>query len=559
MPSGIGNLTKSKNLQCFFVLFPELPMSINLFDADNYRKANPDVNGLSDKQVWSHFKNFGLENGLEFSSLVDLDLYRASYNDLTELSNREAYEHLANYGISQGRKFSPFVDLQHYRKNNSDLVNLSNEELFEHLKDSGIAEGRSFSPFFDVEYYLAQNPDVAQAVGNNYEEAFNHFVFEGLNEGDSFSRGFDPEFYKNAHADLAASSLDNEELLEHFVIIGLNEGRASAPGFDVKNYLENNPELKQAGLSYSQAYEHFVTQGNGNEIVTGQYIEIDYAGNTLDSAVPITLDSGIFGLRGSIGNSDSDDFYSLNLSNPNNKLELIINGLTEDVDLELLNSSGEIITRAASNSNIDEFLTADNLENGAYYIRVFQGIESADTNYDFNLSVTPTEVEPNVIVLNESTDSAASGESFNRQYGSNFTSSNPLINKVFDLVNEYRSEKNLQPLTLNLELSLAAEKHSEDMAINDFFSHEGSNGSKLSDRTITAGYESSYVGENIAAGYITAEEVVKAWIDSPEHHKNIVNPNYQEIGLGYYYLENDTGESNYKRYWTQNFGGIVST
>ncbi|GEM_PF-526448 len=530
-----------------------------VFDADIYRKANPDLSGLNDNQAWSHFKNYGLENGLEFSSVVDFGFYRASNSDLAELSNREAYEHLVNYGISQGRKFSAFVDLQFYRKNNSDLVNLSNEELFEHLKDSGIAEGRSFSPFFDVKYYLAENPDVAQAVGNNYEEGFNHFVFEGLNEGDSFSPAFDAEFYKNAHADLAASSLDNEELLEHFVINGLNEGRASAPGFDVKNYLENNPELKQAGFSYTQAYEHFVTQGNGDQLATNQYIETDYAGNTLDSALPINLDSGSFSLRGSIGKSDSDDFYSLSLNNPNSKLELIINGLTADVDLELLDNTGKIIADAANKSNIEESLTVDDLKNGPYYIRVFPGEESGDTNYDFNLNVIPTEVELNVIVSPQSTDSAASGESSKGKDVSNFVSSNPLINEVLDLTNEYRSQYGLDPLTLNRELSLAAEKHSEDMAINDFFSHEGSNGSKLRDRTKSGGYESSYVGENIAAGYITAENVVKAWIESPDHHKNIVNPNFQSIGLGYYYLENDTGDTNYKRYWTQNFGGIVST
>lgn len=534
-------------------------MPSKLFDADFYRSANSSLSELSDGEAYSHFQNYGLENGLEFSALVDLDFYRASNSDLAELTNRQAYEHLENYGVSQGRKFSSFVDLEFYRETNTDLANLSNEELFEHLQEQGIDEGRSFSPFFNVKYYLADNPDVAQTAGNNYGEVFNNFVIEGLNEGDSFSPAFDPEFYKNAHADLVDSSLDNEQLLEHFVIQGLGEGRASAPGFNVKYYLDNNPELKEAGLNYSDAYEHFVTEGLRDGLAASEYIESDYAGNALDSAREIALDSGEIIFRDSVGSSDSDDFYSFTLNNPNSNLELQINGLSANADLELLNSSGEFIARAANSGNISESLSINNLENGAYYVRVFQGIEPADTNYNLRLSVTPIETESETIVLNESTTATDTATSATPQSGSSTPSSNPLIDEVVSLTNDYRILEGLQPLTLNNSLSNAAQTHSQDMAYNDFFSHTGSTGTTVSDRTTSAGYDSYYVGENIAAGHITAEQVVQGWMNSPGHRENILNPNYTEIGVGYYYLENDTGEVNYSRYWAQNFGAVVTT
>ncbi len=531
-------------------------MPINLFDANFYRSTNS-LDDLSNGQAWSHFKDYGLDNGLKFSSLVDLDFYRASSSDLAELSNRQAYEHLVNYGVSQGRKLSSLVDLEFYRNSNIDLVNLNNEELFDHLKSQGVAEGRLFSPFFDVKYYLGDNPDVAQVFGSSFLEVFNNFVIEDLSEGDYFSPAFDAQFYKNSHADLAASSLDTKQLLEHFVINGLNEGRASAPGFDVKYYLDNNPELKDAGFSYSDAYEHFVSTGLRDGLAASEYIETDYAGNTLETARTIALDSGEITFRDSVGNSDIEDFYGLSLNNSQNNLELVINGSSGDVDVELLNNSGDIIARAANSGNIGESLSLSNLEDGAYYVRILQGVEPADSNYNLSLSVIPIEDEPKTIVLNESTPIPDSTISPTPQ--SESPSSNPLIDEVVRLTNSYRSEHGLHPLTLNTQLSNSAQTHSQDMALNDFFSHTGSNGTTVSDRTQSAGYQSPYVGQNIAAGYFSAEEVVRGWMNSPGHRENILNPNYREIGVGYHYLENDTGEINYNSYWTQDFGAVVST
>lgn len=126
--------------------------------------------------------------------------------------------------------------------------------------------------------------------------------------------------------------------------------------------------------------------------------------------------------------------------------------------------------------------------------------------------------------------------------------------RVLDLTNDFRRQNGLPPLALNNQLIAAAESHSRNMAFQDFFSHTGLDGSQVSDRARQQGYPSSFVGENIAVGYTTPEAVVQGWIDSQGHRENLLRTSYDEIGIGYHYLANDTGNVNYNHYWTQVFG-----
>jgi len=125
--------------------------------------------------------------------------------------------------------------------------------------------------------------------------------------------------------------------------------------------------------------------------------------------------------------------------------------------------------------------------------------------------------------------------------------------QVVDITNEERDKAGCAPVSVSLQLTEAAQGHSEDMALNDFFSHTGSNGSQLSERIDSTGYQYSLAGENIAASYHTPEAAMDAWMGSDGHRANILNCDYQEIGMGYYLLENDTGAVNYGHYWTQVF------
>jgi hypothetical protein len=128
------------------------------------------------------------------------------------------------------------------------------------------------------------------------------------------------------------------------------------------------------------------------------------------------------------------------------------------------------------------------------------------------------------------------------------------IQEVVKLTNEFRAQNGLGPLSIDVDLAETAQGHSEDMAYQDFFSHTGLDGSKPWDRAKDAGYESITVGENIAAGYATPQSVVQGWINSDGHRANMLNTRYNEIGVGYFYLQNDTGKINYRSYWTQVFG-----
>ncbi|HEY3782672.1 MAG TPA: CAP domain-containing protein [Fimbriimonadaceae bacterium] len=123
--------------------------------------------------------------------------------------------------------------------------------------------------------------------------------------------------------------------------------------------------------------------------------------------------------------------------------------------------------------------------------------------------------------------------------------------KVLELTNRERAKAGLGPLALADRLSNSAEWKAEDMADRNYFDHADGNGRDFVDRADQYGYgDWTYLGENIAAGQRTPEEVVAEWMASPGHRKNILKPQFKEIGLGYA----DDPHSSYKRYWVQEFG-----
>jgi uncharacterized protein YkwD len=125
--------------------------------------------------------------------------------------------------------------------------------------------------------------------------------------------------------------------------------------------------------------------------------------------------------------------------------------------------------------------------------------------------------------------------------------------EVIRLVNLQRTSRGLQPLAYNSSLTEAARAHNLDMIVNDFFDHTGSDGSRPAQRACAQGYVpfdwgECFVGENIAAGYCTPAEVMEAWMNSSGHRDNILNPDYQEVGVGH-----NTG-GRYLDYWTMDLG-----
>ncbi|MFV2088564.1 CAP domain-containing protein [Micromonospora sp. LOL_021] len=119
--------------------------------------------------------------------------------------------------------------------------------------------------------------------------------------------------------------------------------------------------------------------------------------------------------------------------------------------------------------------------------------------------------------------------------------------QVLALVNAARDDNGCGAVTINDQLAEAARLHSEDQATNNDMSHEGSDGSDPWERARRAGYEQA-IGENVAAGYPTAEAVMEGWMNSPGHRANILNCDAVAMGVG------TATSSNGTLYWTQMFG-----
>ena len=108
------------------------------------------------------------------------------------------------------------------------------------------------------------------------------------------------------------------------------------------------------------------------------------------------------------------------------------------------------------------------------------------------------------------------------------------------------------PLEMNRFLQFSSRLHSRDMGINNYFEHQSLDGRSPGERMTEAGFEGGGpTGENIAAGQNTPVEVVESWVNSPGHCRNIMDPDYHVLGVGFAIVEG----SRFETYWTQNFGG----
>jgi uncharacterized protein YkwD len=113
---------------------------------------------------------------------------------------------------------------------------------------------------------------------------------------------------------------------------------------------------------------------------------------------------------------------------------------------------------------------------------------------------------------------------------------------ALELVNEVRARGTrcgarefapAAPLTLSRTLAGVAFGHAADMAEHDYFEHVDLAGQSPADRVRAVGYREKLVGENIAYGPESVEDVVKGWLDSPGHCANIMDPRFEEMGFAY--------------------------
>jgi len=103
---------------------------------------------------------------------------------------------------------------------------------------------------------------------------------------------------------------------------------------------------------------------------------------------------------------------------------------------------------------------------------------------------------------------------------------------VVMLTNDARTFNDQSPLTINMQLTRAAQNKANDMALKGYFSHVAPDGTLPWIWIKGAGYQYKYAGENLAVNFADSGELVQAWLASPEHRANILKSNYTEIGIG---------------------------
>jgi hypothetical protein len=128
-------------------------------------------------------------------------------------------------------------------------------------------------------------------------------------------------------------------------------------------------------------------------------------------------------------------------------------------------------------------------------------------------------------------------------------------NDLLAQVNSFRAARGLSTLVVSDSLTMAAKWMATDMSVNNYFQHTSLDGRSPTQRMADAGYPAfaTWAGEDLAAGYTSAADVLQGWINSPAHLAVLTNPAYRAIGLGRAY----SAGSTYGWYWAADFGGIA--
>lgn len=119
--------------------------------------------------------------------------------------------------------------------------------------------------------------------------------------------------------------------------------------------------------------------------------------------------------------------------------------------------------------------------------------------------------------------------------------------RVLELINQERANAGLAPVAYNAALDNSAEKHARHMSLVGKMDHDGIGDGTPGERARAEGWSRGW-GENVAKGQSSPEQVVRDWMASPGHRKNILDPSFRVMGVGQVAAANGTN------YWAQEFG-----
>lgn len=121
--------------------------------------------------------------------------------------------------------------------------------------------------------------------------------------------------------------------------------------------------------------------------------------------------------------------------------------------------------------------------------------------------------------------------------------------RLFALTNALRARRKAPPVSPSRVLAAIARAHTYDQAFAlRRISHVGSDGSSLADRAVRFGYRYSTVAENVASGQLSPDHVLRSWMRSRGHRKNILRTDVDHMGVAF------VRASDGRLFWTQLFG-----
>lgn len=181
------------------------------------------------------------------------------------------------------------------------------------------------------------------------------------------------------------------------------------------------------------------------------------------------------------------------------------------------------------------------VNNGQYWYYMFQpGISQPQTG-----AIIPPRQNP-VTVPARNVQTPRAGANQPAQRPNTAAGISQVAQQVIELTNNERRKNGLPPLNTDVSLSNVAQTKTNDMNAKHYFSHTSPTYGSPFDMMRDFGVTYTSAGENIAMGQTTAQQVVTAWMNSEGHRKNILSPNFTNIGVGY------TSNGNY---WSQMFIG----
>ncbi|WP_274652531.1 CAP domain-containing protein [Paenibacillus humicola] len=126
------------------------------------------------------------------------------------------------------------------------------------------------------------------------------------------------------------------------------------------------------------------------------------------------------------------------------------------------------------------------------------------------------------------------GGGTNAGTGAGDVSQSNFASQVISLVNQERAKAGLSALSSDALLTKVALDKAKDMYTNNYFDHNSPTYGSPFDMMRAYGVQYSYAGENIAKGQRSPQEVMNDWMNSSGHRANIMNANYNKIGVAYY-------------------------